>query len=149
MLDDYVNSVSLYIRPFEDSDEETVIALWDRCGLLRPWNDPHKDIARKKQVQRELFLVGVVGSKIVAATMAGYDGHRGWVYYFAVDPECWRHGYGRALMVEVERRLWELGCPKINLQVRRGNDAAAAFYESIGFSQQDLLHFGKRLEEDR
>lgn len=137
------------IRPFEDSDEDAVIALWDRCGLLRPWNNPHMDIARKKQIQRELFLVGLVGQKIVAATMAGYDGHRGWVYYFGVDPAYQRNGYGRALIAEVERRLRELGCPKLNLQVRRGNDGAAAFYESVGFDEQDLLHFGKRLEEDR
>lgn len=141
-------SSPLYIRPFEDSDEEPVIALWDRCGLLRPWNDPHKDIARKKQFQRELFLVGVAGTEIVAATMAGYDGHRGWVYYFGVDPACQRRGYGRALMAEVERRLCELGCPKINLQVRQGNDGAIAFYQSVGFEQQDLFQCGKRLEED-
>ncbi len=144
------NSITdwIHIRPFEDSDEDAVIALWDRCGLLRPWNDPHKDIPRKKKFQRELFLVGVAGTEIVAATMAGYDGHRGWVYYFGVDPAYQRHGYGRALMTEVERCLRDLGCPKLNLQVRRGNDGAAAFYESVGFGEQDLLHFGKRLEED-
>jgi ribosomal protein S18 acetylase RimI-like enzyme len=141
-------SDSIHIRPFEDSDEDAVIALWDRCGLLRSWNDPHKDIARKKLIQRELFLVGLVGQEIVAATMAGYDGHRGWVYYFGVDPAYQRNGYGRALMAKVERRLRELGCPKINLQVRQGNDGAIAFYQSVGFEQQDLVQCGKRLEED-
>lgn len=138
----------LHIRPFEDSDEESVISLWERCGLLRPWNDPHKDIARKKQVQRELFLVGVNDSKIVAAIMAGFDGHRGWVHLFGVDPAFQRQGYGRAMMADVERRLSELGCPKINLQVRMGNDTAAAFYRGVGFEEEDRIQFGKRLEED-
>jgi ribosomal protein S18 acetylase RimI-like enzyme len=66
------------IRPFHAADEAAVIALWERCKLTRSWNDPRKDIARKLGVQHELFLVGVEGATIVAAVMAGYDGHRGW-----------------------------------------------------------------------
>ncbi|HEY3496316.1 MAG TPA: GNAT family acetyltransferase [Polyangiaceae bacterium] len=136
------------IRPFDDADEEQVIALWERCGLVRPWNDPQKDIARKRRVQPELFLVGVSEGALVATAMAGYDGHRGWVNYVGVDPACRRRGFGRALMSEVERRLRELGCPKLNLQIRRDNLQAIAFYEGIGFRDDAVVSFGKRLERD-
>lgn len=136
------------IRVFRDADENAVIALWERCGLVRPWNDPHKDIARKRRLQRELFLVGVEGGTIVAAEMAGYDGHRGWINYLAVDPAQRRKGFGRALMAEAERRLAELGCPKINLQVRRENLEAMAFYERLGFREDAVASFGKRLDRD-
>jgi ribosomal protein S18 acetylase RimI-like enzyme len=136
------------IRAFRDADENAVVALWERCGLVRPWNDPHKDIARKRRLQRELFLVGVEGGTIVAAEMAGYDGHRGWINYLAVDPAQRRKGFGRALMAEAERRLAELGCPKINLQVRRENLEAMAFYERLGFREDPVASYGKRLESD-
>ncbi len=138
----------MIVRPFEDADEDAVIDLWSRCGLLRPWNDPRKDIARKKNVQRELFLVGVAGGRIVAVVMAGYEGHRGWINYLGVDPEMRHAGYGRAIMDEAERRLRAMGCPKINLQVRRENTVAVAFYERLGFVEDQCLSFGKRLEPD-
>jgi ribosomal protein S18 acetylase RimI-like enzyme len=125
-----------------------VIALWARCGLLRPWNDPRKDIARKLRVQRELFLVGVDEGRIVAAAMAGYDGHRGWINYLAVDPLQRGSGCGRALMLEAERRLRELGCPKINVQIRCDNSEAIAFYSRLGFKEDAVVSFGKRLEHD-
>ncbi|OWK46744.1 GNAT family acetyltransferase [Fimbriiglobus ruber] len=138
----------MLIRPFESSDEPHVVALWERCGLTRPWNDPVKDIARKQQVRPDLFLVGVVAGEIVAVTMAGYDGHRGWVYYVGVDPAHQRHGYGRAIMAEVERLLRAAGCPKINLQVRTSNAAVVAFYKSLGYAMDDVVSLGKRLEQD-
>jgi ribosomal protein S18 acetylase RimI-like enzyme len=138
----------MQIQPFEDVDEDAIVALWSRCGLLRPWNDPHKDIARKKQVQRELFLVGKIEDKLVASVMAGYDGHRGWINYLAVDPLFQRRGLGRVLMAEVEHRLQSLGCSKINLQIRRDNVEAIAFYARLGFSEDAVLSFGKRLERD-
>ena len=136
------------IRLFEDADEDAVIALWDRCGLLRSWNDPRKDIARKRRMQRELFFVGTVDGAIVGTVMAGYDGHRGWINYLAVDSEYQRKGFGRELMDRAARSLAELGCPKINLQVRRENQAAVAFYQRIGFREDTVLSFGKRLECD-
>lgn len=138
----------MQIRPFKESDEDAVIDLWERCGLIRPWNDPRKDIARKLRVQRELFLVGVVDGTIVAAAMAGYEGHRGWVNYLAVDPSCRRKGYGRSLMSYVGKRLTELGCPKINIQIRRDNLEAIAFYKEIGFQEDDVVSFSRRLEHD-
>ena len=99
-------------------------------------------------VQPELFLVGTAGEVLVATTMAGYDGHRGWVYYFAVAPHWRKQGYGRTLMREVERLLLERGCPKLNLQVRASNAGVGEFYRSIGYAQDDVLGFGRRLIKD-
>jgi ribosomal protein S18 acetylase RimI-like enzyme len=138
----------MHIRHFQPGDELDVIDLWQRCDLTRPWNDPHKDIMRKLRVQAHMFLVGALDGRIIATAMTGYDGHRGWVYYLAVDPEHQRAGLARAIMDEAERLLRELGCPKINLQVRGGNAAAVAFYRSIGYAPDDVVSLGKRLERD-
>jgi ribosomal protein S18 acetylase RimI-like enzyme len=136
------------IRPFEVLDEEPVVALWERCGLVRPWNDPRRDIARKAGVQADLFLVAVEGEAVVGTVMAGYDGHRGWVNYLAVDPDWRRRGIGRGLMHAVETRLRALGCPKVNLQIRRTSADVAAFYRALGFAEDDVLSMGKRLIAD-
>ncbi|MBM4337636.1 MAG: GNAT family acetyltransferase [Deltaproteobacteria bacterium] len=136
------------IRRFAETDSDAVIALWQRCGLLRPWNDPRKDIARKLRVQPELFLVGVVDGRVVASVMAGYEGHRGWINYLAVDPGLRRGGLGRAMMAAAEKGLAELGCPKVNLQIRRGNEDVVAFYDRLGYVEDDVVSMGKRLESD-
>lgn len=136
------------IRPFEADDEAAVISLWDRCGLLRPWNDPHKDIQRKCAVHPKRFLVGVLEDQIVASAMFGYDGHRGWIYYLAVCPNHQRQGLGRLIVDEVEHQLRQAGCPKINLQVRSSNTTVIEFYRSLGFSEDSVLSLGKRLEHD-
>jgi len=136
------------IRPFLELDQDAVIGLWQRCDLLRPWNDPRKDIARKLQVQRDLFLVGVIDGAIVAAAMAGYDGHRGWVNYLAVEPDQRRRKLGLQMMAEIERRLRARGCPKINVQIRRDNLDVVRFYESLGFNEDAAVSMGKRLESD-
>jgi ribosomal protein S18 acetylase RimI-like enzyme len=139
----------MHIRPFQPADEAAVIELWRRCDLLRPQNDPRKDIARKIAVQPELFLLAVDDDgTIVGSVMAGYDGHRGWINYLGVDPERRLKGAGRALMAEAERLLRERGCPKINLQVRSSNQAVIAFYRAIGFAVDDVVSMGKRLEND-
>ena len=80
--------------------------------------------------------------------MGGYEGHRGWVNYLAVDPVYQKHGYGRQLMAELEKRLLKLGCPKINLQVRNGNSSALEFYNRIGYKVDDVISLGKRLITD-
>jgi ribosomal protein S18 acetylase RimI-like enzyme len=136
------------IRPFQGSDEAVVIGLWEQCQLTRPWNDPHKDIARKLQVQPELFLVGVVDHAVVATVMAGYEGHRGWVNYLAVSPKLRGRGYGRALMESVEKRLLERGCPKVSLLVRASNADIVEFYRHIGYLQDEVVSLGKRLISD-
>ena len=111
----------MLIRPFQSSDEPAVIELWHRCDLVRPWNDPAKDIARKLLVRPDLFLVGLIDDRIVASAMAGYDGHRGWINYLAVDPDHRRKNLARQMMSEAERLLRLAGCPKINLQIRSTN----------------------------
>jgi ribosomal protein S18 acetylase RimI-like enzyme len=136
------------IRPFENRDQERVIELWRRCDLIRPWNDPRKDIARKLRAQPELLLVGIIDGKLVATVMAGYEGHRGLIYYLAVDPAHQRRGLGRAMMDAAEEKLRELGCPKVNLQIRRANTDVATFYSRLGYVEDDVISFGKRLAHD-
>ncbi|MFJ4221312.1 GNAT family acetyltransferase [Curtobacterium luteum] len=151
------------IRPFARPDTEAVVALWEACGLVRPWNDPRRDIERKLSVQPELFLVAVgaddrsdedgdrsvvAGDRVLAAGMAGFDGHRGWVNYLAVRPDLQGSGLGRRLMAEFERRLAAMGCPKLNLQVRAGNEQVIGFYEALGYADDRTVSLGKRLIAD-
>jgi ribosomal protein S18 acetylase RimI-like enzyme len=138
----------LEIRPFTAADTGAVIDVWLRCGLLHPGNDPGKDIQRKLKVRPDLFLVGMIGATIVSTIMIGYEGHRGWINYLGVLPGHRRRGHARRMMEEAERLLRLEGCPKINLQVRNGNEAARLFYEGIGYSDSDTLGLGKRLEHD-
>lgn len=126
-----------------------MIALWDAAGLLRPWNDPDRDIDRKLSLDDELFLVGERDTgELVAVAMVGYDGHRGWVNYLGVDPTHQGLGLGRAMMREAERRLLALGCPKLNLQVRSGNASVLAFYRALGYEIDETVSLGKRLIVD-
>ncbi len=136
------------IRAFVEADEDRVVELWDRCRLLRPWNDPRKDIARKLEVQRELFLVGEIDGRVVAVVMAGYEGHRGWANYLAVEPELQGRGLGRQMMTAVERGLAELGCPKVQLQIRQGNLDVVRFYRALGYAEDEVISMGKRLVLD-
>jgi ribosomal protein S18 acetylase RimI-like enzyme len=122
---------AMQIRPFHATDQPAVLALWKECRLTRPWNDPHKDIARKLAVQPELFLVGLVKEDVIATVMAGYEGHRGWVNYLAVAPAF----RGRR-------------CPKVSLLVRTSNLEAVAFYRHLGYVQDEAVSLGKRLIMD-
>ena len=136
------------VRVFETKDSEAVVELWEKCGLLRPWNDPHVDILRKQSVGAELFLVGYIESRLVACVMGGYDGHRGWMNYLAVDPDQRKSGLAREIVTALERRLIAVGCPKINLQVRTDNTAVLKFYERLGYSVDEVTSLGKRLVPD-
>jgi len=140
---------SLLIRPFKEGDEDALVSLWNMCKLTVPWNNPYKDIARKLKVQAELFLVGYLEDKLIASVMAGYDGHRGWINYFAVHPDFQARGYGKQLMDNVENGLRELGCPKINLQIREENDKVFTYYQKLGFVEEKRINMGKRLEDDQ
>lgn len=136
------------IRPFEEKDSEAVAGLWGEVFPDAPsWNDPRRDIERKLGVQRELFFVACESGRVVGTAMAGYDGHRGWVYYVAVSPEHRRRGIGAALMRAVEDTLERRGCPKLNLQVRPTNREAVEFYERLGYGIEDRTSMGKRLSE--
>jgi ribosomal protein S18 acetylase RimI-like enzyme len=140
----------MQIRAYRHPDDEAaVVELWQRCELTRPWNDAHKDIARKLRVNPEMFLVGLSDGKVVATVMAGYDGHRGWINYLAVHPEHQRRGCARAIMREAEQLLRAAGCAKINLQVRSGNTHVIEFYKRVGFDVDDVVSMGRRLVDDR
>ena len=136
------------IRPFEAADRAAVIALWQACGLTRPWNDPSRDIDRKLRVQPELFLVGDVDGSVVATLMAGYEGHRGWMNYLAVDPARRSRGHACQLVTAAEQALLALGCPKLSLQIRSDNAGVIAFYESLGYGVDPVTSMGKRLISD-
>ncbi|WP_043009082.1 GNAT family acetyltransferase [Comamonas testosteroni] len=139
----------MQVRAFTPADTEAVVQLWQDCELTRPWNDPHKDIARKLSVSPDLFWLGCdADGRIIASIMVGYDGHRGWINYLAVHPAHQRRGHARQLMQRAEQTLSELGCPKLNLQVRAGNEAVLAFYERLGYADDRTLSLGKRLNPD-
>jgi ribosomal protein S18 acetylase RimI-like enzyme len=141
-----VNGIA--VRTYSGEDQRAVIDLWDRCGLLRPWNNPVKDISRKLRANSDWFIVAVVRDKIVGSIMIGYEGHRGWINYLAVDPSLRRQGVGRRLMEQAEELLRNAGCPKINLQIRSANKETADFYASLGYLQDDVISLGKRLDPD-
>lgn len=136
------------IRPFQADDEAAVVQLWKDCNLVVPWNDPLRDIRRKLRVQPELLLVGVESEELIASVMAGYEGHRGWLNYLAVAPRFRRKGIGRKMVAAAEARLRQMGCPKINIQIRTSNTAVIEFYRRIGFKPDDVVSMGKRLEMD-
>ena len=133
------------VRSYQAADQPAVIDLWQRCRLVVPQNDPHRDIEMKSKVQADLFLVGVIDGRIAATVMAGYDGHRGWIYYMAVDPEYRRQRIGSRMMEKVESVLRQRGCPKINLQIRNSNRDVISFYEHLGFSDDDVIGLGKKI----
>jgi ribosomal protein S18 acetylase RimI-like enzyme len=143
-----LSTSTIEIRPIRPDETEAVVALWEACDLIRPWNDPRKDIERKLRVDPDLFLVAVEDEFVVGAVMAGYEGHRGWINYLAVDPSRRRQGLGTLLMAAAERLLAERGCPKINLQVRSENADVIAFYGAIGYEKDDVVSLGKRLLDD-
>lgn len=142
------------VRAFDRGDTESVVALWDEARLTRPWNDPRLDIERKLTVQPELFLVVEDSSSakdeptIVGSVMAGYDGHRGWLYYLATAASHRHRGIARALVGEAEQLLLGLGCPKVQLMVREGNDTVLGLYDALGYERFSVSNTGKRLIVD-
>ena len=134
----------LVIRPFSANLTDAVVALWRSCDLVVPWNDPYEDIARKRSEHPELFLVGLEEGRPIGTVMAGWDGHRGWLNYVAVARDNRGRGVGRALVRAAEVRLAALGCPKVNLQVRRGSAAAIGFYRALGYEVDDVVSLGRR-----
>ncbi len=140
--------MTVAIRPFDLADTDAVVALWQEAGLTRPWNNPYQDIRRKLTVQPELFLVAVDDSEVVGTVMAGYDGHRGWLYYLASAPARRGQGIGRRLVETAEERLIALGCPKVQLMVRTENLEVHDFYSALGFEPFETWTTGKRLISD-
>jgi ribosomal protein S18 acetylase RimI-like enzyme len=135
-------------RPIEDKDLNATVALWERCGLTRPWNDPYKDIAFARGKANSDVLVAERNGKIVASIMVGHDGHRGSLYYVSVDPELQGQGFGRATMEAAEGWLKARGVWSINILVRNGNARAQGFYETLGYETSDVFAMKRRLKED-
>jgi ribosomal protein S18 acetylase RimI-like enzyme len=136
----------LSFAPIADADVAKVIALWERCGLTRPWNDPAADIAFARRDQNATVLIGRAGGDIIGSVMVGHDGHRGWVYYVSVDPDHRDRGFGRAIMTAAEDWLRAQGIAKLMLMVRRDNAKVQAFYESLDYSEQDRVVYAKWLD---
>ena len=138
----------LGVDTYRDADRADIIALWQACDLVVPWNNPEQDIARKCADSPELFFTGRVDGQLVASCMAGYDGHRGWIYFLAVHPQCQRQGYAASMVKHSEARLKELGCPKIDLMVRNSNEAVIEFYRTCGYDLDPVVVLSKRLQTD-
>jgi hypothetical protein len=137
---------TLSIAPIEDDDVASVIALWERCGLTRPWNDPAADIALARRGDNAAVLVGRDGGNVAASVMVGHDGHRGWVYYVSVDPDCRAKGFGRSIMTAAEQWLLERGILKLMLIVRGDNAKVKAFYETLDYAEQERILYAKWLD---
>ncbi len=136
------------IRVFDEADGPAVIALWKQVfDYPEPRNDPAAIIRRKLAAQRDLFFVAVADGKVVGTVMGSYDGHRGWIYSLAVDPEHHRQKLGTALLRHVEKVLAGQGAPKINLQVLPSNAGAIAFYEQLGYRVEERVSMGKVVEQ--
>jgi ribosomal protein S18 acetylase RimI-like enzyme len=134
------------IRPIRGGEDEAVIALWTACGLTRPWNDPVADLNLAKDGATSTVLVAADDAGISGTIMVGFDGHRGWVYYLAVDPERRGSGLGRSLMGAAQDWLTNKGAPKLQLMVRADNEAALGFYQRLGLERQDVVVLGRRLD---
>jgi ribosomal protein S18 acetylase RimI-like enzyme len=139
-------AVDLTVSPIADADLDAVVELWTRCDLLRPWNDPQSDIAFARNRPNSDVLVGRQNGAIVAAVMVGHDGHRGTVYYVAVDPGFRNKGIGRAIMRAAENWLHERGVAKLNLMVRAENRNVRGFYDALGYGEQERVVYAKWLD---
>ncbi len=135
-------------RDFSSADTAGVVALWQECGLTRPWNDPVKDIRRKQTDKNGAFWVVCRGDEVIASVMIGYDGHRGTINYLAIAPAFQRSGLGAELMRRAEAFLIEIGCPKVSFCVRKDNLSVLAFYDRLGYAADDVHFLGKRLIPD-
>ena len=136
------------IRTFQPDDEPDVIDLWRQCGLIVPWNNPETDIQRKLSTSPDLFYVGLLDDEVIASCMAGYDGHRGWIYFLAVKSDYQRKGLASMLIDHAESELIKLGCPKLELMVRKTNENVISFYQSAGYDIDPVMVLSKRLTED-
>ena len=138
------------VRVYRDSDHDSVVVLWRMVFPHDPpWNEPAELIKRKRLIQPELFWVAEDDNEIIGTVLAGYDGVRGWIYHLAVDPSKRRKGTARLLMQTAEKFLDSLGCPKINLQIRKNNVAVVDFYKAIGYEIEERVQMGKPLGKTR
>jgi ribosomal protein S18 acetylase RimI-like enzyme len=128
---------------------DQVTQLWKAVfAYATPHNAPPLVLDKKLLIRDNLLFVAVIESAVVGTAMAGYDGHRGWLYSVAVDPAHRGKGFGSDLVQHAERALASLGCMKINLQIADGNEGVSSFYESLGYSVERRVSMGKVLHEN-
>jgi ribosomal protein S18 acetylase RimI-like enzyme len=133
----------------DQSHRSQVIALWQTVFAYETaHNRPGLVIDKKLAVNDDLFFVALVDNEVVGTIMAGYDGHRGWIYSVAVSPSHRRQGIGSQLVAHAERALIAKGAVKINLQIMQGNEAVTAFYASLGFSVEKRISMGKPIPQN-
>ena len=140
---------ALDIREIGDDDVDDVAALWKKCGLTRPWNDPHGDIAFARKSENATVLVGWQDDRLAASALVGQDGHRGAVYYVCVDPELRDKGLGRDIMTAAEDWLRARGVWKLNLMVRSDNTPVIDFYSALGYEREDRVNLAKWIDPSR
>jgi hypothetical protein len=140
-------SENVTIREMRNDDQQQVIALWRTSGVARPWNDPATDIAFARRDSHSTILVAEVDGRVAASAMVGEDGHRGWVYYVAADPERQGIGLGRSIMNAAERWLEMRGVWKVQLLMREDNARVRHFYEHLGYHDTHSVCFQKVLRQ--
>ena len=137
--------MTLEISDLHPDEIESAVALWVECGLTRPWNDPHADIALALGKQSSTVLAGRIDGMLVATAMTGSDGHRGWVYYLGVAKAQQRNGLGAQMMQAAAKWLKARGVPKLHVMIRTENAGVAAFYAALGYATSDTITMAKRL----
>lgn len=136
---------AVIIDELDATRADAAVALWRACGLTRPWNDPGTDFTRAIDGPASAVLGAVDGDTLVGTAMVGVDGHRGWVYYLAVDPARRGAGLGRELMAACERWVLAHGAPKLELMIRRDNEPVVAFYGTLGYAREPVVVMARRL----
>jgi ribosomal protein S18 acetylase RimI-like enzyme len=138
--------INMQIRNYIESDKAMVMSIWEKCGLLAPGSNYKRDIDRKMAFQPDLFFVGTIDGNIAGTIMVGYDGRRGWLNCLAVKPDLQKSGYGRQLVEFGISKLKDLGCAKVNIQVRQTNLGVISFYDKLGFKPDNVVSMGMKLE---
>lgn len=134
------------VRPYTREDFAGLDALWrEAFPNDPPRNRAEQSVPTKLAMNDDLLFVAVEDGTVIGSIMAGYDGHRGWLYSVAVRKSAKRRGIGTALVQTAEAALRRLGCCKINLQVRSTNAAVIEFYKGLGFSVEDHISMGRLL----
>lgn len=135
-------------RQFKNpKDRDQLIALWRAVfdNYSSPHNNPELSLDKKLAANDGLLFVAECDGKVIGSIMAGYDGHRGWIYSLAVLPEYRHRGIGTKLVRHAEQQLERLGCPKINLQIMAGNEQVETFYRRLGYVTEPRVSMGKKL----
>jgi ribosomal protein S18 acetylase RimI-like enzyme len=136
----------MIVRSYHETDAGALEQLWaEAFPDDPPANAPALMIHSKLRVQPELLLVCSINKRLIGAIIAGFDGVRGWLYHLAVTADWQRQGVGTQLVRAAEVRLAELGCKKVNLQVRSTNSAVVAFYARLGYQVEERVSMGRRL----